>query len=188
MTTELGVLGEGRRASSRIHSGYIWSPGVSPLCHPAPAPDTRLMLPFPFIIISSQPPPAPFPGHAREAERSKASTLQQTSARMSTYPLVRFQRPNPAMGDGSSNSTSRDRKTLTVPLPSFQGSLCSTRSEQNPSAPWSSVLVSHSPGVKRPRVHTDRVHTCPQTDAALPAPPSSSGQQAGQQEQGQAIQ
>lgn len=141
------------------------------------------MLPFPFVIISSQPPPAPFPGHAREAERSKASTLRQTSARMSTYPLVRFQRPNPAMGDGSNNSTSRDRKSLTVPLPSFQGSLCSTGNEQNPSAPWSSVLVSHSPGVKRPRVHT-----CPRTDAALPAPPSSSGQQAGQQEQGQAIQ
>lgn len=146
------------------------------------------MLPFPFAIISSHPPPAPFPGHGREAERSKASTLRQTSARVSTYPLVRFQRPDPARGDGSNNSTSRDRKSLTVPLPSFQGSLCSTGSEQHPSAPWRSVSVSHSTGVKRPRVHTDRVHTCPQTDAALPAAPSPSGEWAGQEEQGQAIQ
>lgn len=68
---------------------------------------------FPFSIIASHTPS--LPGHTREVERSKSSIPKQTQARISTYPSVQFQGPDPVREDVPNNLSSRDRKSLVAP-------------------------------------------------------------------------
>lgn len=132
------------------------------------------MLTFPLpssllthLLCSLHPPPRTRKG---SGEVEAIHTLANIS--QSEYlPSCSISKTRSSQGDGSSNSTSRDRKSLIVPPPSLQGSLCSTGSEQLIPLPLGALfqftihLGSRGPAFRL-------TGTCPWTDASLPAPPS----------------